>query len=84
MLLQMGNSWFAVRFESLPIHFHLLLYREELRMWRVKEQKHDNCIATKDSDYDIISEFADEDKARRYYCFVCLHNFRVILEETVV
>lgn len=52
-------------------------------MWRVLEQNHHNCIATKDSDYDKIAEFKNDMKAHHYYVSVFNNNYKTVLEEQV-
>lgn len=52
-------------------------------MWRIKEQKHHNRDATKDSDYDKITEFKNKNKAHHYYTSVFNNNYRTVLEEQV-
>jgi hypothetical protein len=52
-------------------------------LWRIKEQKHSNCYATKDSDYDKITEFKNKNKAHHYYVSVFNNNYRTVLEEQV-
>lgn len=52
-------------------------------MWRVLEQNRNNCIAIKDSDYNKITEFTNEDKANYYYTSVFNSNYRTVLEEKV-
>lgn len=50
-------------------------------MWRILEQRHHNCIATKDSDYDKITEFKNKNKAFHYYISVFDNNYRTVQEE---
>ena len=52
-----------------------------MKKWRVLEQSHSSCIATKDSDYDKITEFKNRDKAFRYYISVFDDNYLTIYEE---
>ena len=54
-----------------------------MALWRVKEQKHNICDATKDSDYDKITEFKNNSKAHHYYVSVFNSNYRTVLEEQV-
>lgn len=52
-----------------------------MSLWRIKEQKHHIRTATKDSDYDKITEFKNEDKAHYYYTSVFNNNYKTVLEE---
>lgn len=54
-----------------------------MALWRVKEQKHHTCNATNDSDYDIITEFKNDNKAHCYYASVMNVNYRTVLEKQV-
>lgn len=54
-----------------------------MSLWRIKEQKHHIRTATKDSDYDKITEFKNKDKAYYYYTSVFNNNYRAVLEEYV-
>lgn len=54
-----------------------------MKLWRVKEQKYHNKNATKDLDYDKITEFKNDMKAHHYYVSVFNDNYRTILEEQV-
>lgn len=54
-----------------------------MNLWRIKEQKHCNCYATKDSDYDKITEFKNKDKANHYYVSVFNNNYTTVLKELV-
>ena len=54
-----------------------------MSLWRVKEQKYHNRNAIKDSDYDKITEFKNDDKASHYYTSVFNNNYRTVLEEQV-
>lgn len=50
-------------------------------MWRILEQVRSNCIATKDSDYDKITEFKNKMKAHHYYTSVFNNNYRTVYQE---
>ena len=52
-------------------------------LWRIKEQKHHIRTVTKDSEYDKITEFKNEDKAHCYYTSVFNDNYKTVLEEYV-
>ncbi len=52
-----------------------------MKLWRVKEQKYHIKDATKDLDYDKITEFKNDMKAHNYYVSVFNDNFRTVLEE---
>lgn len=52
-----------------------------MKLWRVLEQNRANCIATKDSDYDKITEFKNKDKSHHYYTSVFNNNYRTVYEE---
>lgn len=50
-------------------------------MWRILEQNYNSRVATKDSDYDKITEFKNKNKAFRYYISVFNNNYRTVYEE---
>ena len=54
-----------------------------MSLWRIKEQKHHIRTATKDSDYDKITEFNNENEARHYYISVFNDNYKTVLEEYI-
>ena len=54
-----------------------------MKEWRVKEQKYNNCHATKDYHYDKITKFKSADKANLYYTSTFNNNYKTVLEQRV-